>query len=90
MFWGVIWNVVQSNARFGLGDRLELHLDHVRRPIANGKMAEKTEGRCLDVTSEIKKSIVFVKAAFLCLAHALIIAMCRVNGDPKNKSYRHG
>jgi hypothetical protein len=40
--------------------------------------------------SAIKKSIVVVKAAVLCLAHALIIAMARVNGDPKYSVYRHG
>ena len=48
----------------------------------------KTKGRSLDVLSAIKRSI--VKAAFLCLAQALIIAMARVNGDPKYKSYRNG
>ena len=31
-----------------------------------------------------------MKATFLCLAHALIIAMARVNGDPKYKSNRDG
>jgi hypothetical protein len=31
-----------------------------------------------------------MKAAFLCMAHALIIAMARVNGDPKYKSYKDG
>jgi hypothetical protein len=31
-----------------------------------------------------------MKAGFLCLAHALIIAMARVNEDPKYKSYRDG
>ena len=31
-----------------------------------------------------------MKAAFLCLAHALIIAMARVNNDPKYKLYRKG
>jgi len=31
-----------------------------------------------------------VKAAFLCLAHAIIIAMARVNNDPNYKSYRSG
>ena len=31
-----------------------------------------------------------VKAALLCLAHALIIAMARVNSDPEYKSYRNG
>jgi hypothetical protein len=44
----------------------------------------------LNVLSVIKKGIVVVKAAFLCLAHALIIAMARVNGDPKYKSYTDG
>jgi hypothetical protein len=43
----------------------------------------------LDVLSAIKRSIVVVKAAFLCLAHALIIAMALVNGDPKYALYRH-
>jgi len=57
-------------------------------PAGNGKKAEKTKGRSLDVLSAIKRSI--VKAAFLCLAHALIIAMARVNGDPKYKSYKNG
>ena len=79
--------VVQSNARFGLSDRLEVHLDHARMPACNGR--EKTKGRSLNVMSAIKK-IILVKAKFLCLAHALIIAMARVNGDPKYKSYRNG
>ena len=38
--------------------------------------------------SAIKRSI--VQTAFLCLAQALIIAMARVNGDSKYKSYRDG
>jgi len=80
--------VIQSNARFGLTDRLEVHLDHVRMPTGKGR--EKTIGRSLNILSAIKKSIVVVKAAFLCLAHALIIAMARVNGNPKYALYRHG
>ena len=43
----------------------------------------------MDLLSAIKKTIV-VKATFLCLAHALIIAMARVNNDQKYVSYRHG
>ena len=31
-----------------------------------------------------------MKTAFLCLAHALIIAMAKVNGDSTFKSYRDG
>jgi hypothetical protein len=88
--WDVLGKVFQSNARFGLTDRLEVRLENVRMPGGNGKRAEKTKGRSLDVLSAIKKSIVVVKAAFLCLAHALIIAMVRVNVDPKYATYRHG
>ena len=42
LVWAVLGKVIQSNARFGLSDRLELHLDHVRMPVSNGKRAEKT------------------------------------------------
>jgi len=61
--WSVLGKVVQSNARFGLSDRLEVHLDHVRMPAANGR--EKTKGQSLDVMSAIKKSIIVVNAAFV-------------------------
>ena len=59
-------------------------------PAGNGRTAEKTKGRSIDVMSAIKKNIVVVKAGYLCLAHSLIIAIARVNGDPKYKSYRNG
>jgi hypothetical protein len=71
--WDELGKVIQSNARFGLTDRLEVRLDHVRMPAGNG--TEKSKGRSLDVLSAVKKSIVVVKATFLCLAHALIIAI---------------
>jgi len=67
-----------------------MHLDHVRMPAVNDRTAEKTNSRSLDVLSAIKMSIVKVKAGSLCLAHALIIAMARVNGDPKYKSHTSG
>jgi hypothetical protein len=51
--WEVVGKVIQSNARFGLTDRLEVHLDHVRMPDGNGR--EKTKGRPLDVLSAIKR-----------------------------------
>ena len=88
--WGVPGKVIQSNAIFGLVDRLEVHLDHVMMPAGNDKAAEKTKGKSLDVMSTIKTSIVTVTAAINCLAHALIIAIARVNCDPKYKSYRNG
>ena len=90
MVWDVLRKVIQSNARFGLTDRLDVHLDHVRMPAVNSKRAEKTKKRSLTVLSAIKTSIVVVKAAFLFLAHALIIAMALVNVDPEYKPYRNG
>jgi len=60
--WSILGNFVHSNARFGLSDSLEVHLDHVNLPAGNGR--EKTKGRSLDVMSAIKKSIV-AKTAFL-------------------------
>jgi len=86
--WSVLGKVIHRKARFALTDRLEVHLDHVRMPAGNGGV--KTKGRSISVLSAIKKSIVTVKTAFLCLAHALIIAMAKVNGDSKFKSYSNG
>jgi hypothetical protein len=83
--WDVLWKVIQSNARFGLTDRLEVHLDHVRMPTGNSRA--KTKGRSLDVLSATKRSIVIVKAAFLCLPHALIIAMAHI---PKSEVHELG
>jgi hypothetical protein len=39
--WDVFGNVLQSNAKFVLTDRLELHFFHVRVLVGNGKKAEK-------------------------------------------------
>ena len=83
LIWDVLTKVIQRNTIFGLTDRLVVHLDHVRIPVGNGKSAEKSKRRSLDVLSSIKRIIFAIKAAFLCLAHALIIAIAQVNGDPK-------
>ena len=79
--WGVLGNGVNSNARFGLCDPLDVHLEHFRMPAGNGKRAEKMKERSLGFLSAIKKSIVVVHAVILCLANALIILIARVNGD---------
>ena len=39
--WGVLANVIQSNARFGLGDRVKVHLDHVRKTAENCRFKRK-------------------------------------------------
>ena len=58
MVSGVLGKVLQNNARFRLIDRFAVRLDNVRMPAGNGKRAEKTKGRPLDVMSTIKKTIV--------------------------------
>lgn len=65
---GLLSKAIQTSVRFGLSDRLEVHLDHFRMPAGNGRLVEKTIGRSLDVMSDMKKNIVFVKAA-LFLTH---------------------
>jgi hypothetical protein len=39
--WDEIGKVIQSNARFGMTDRLEVRLDHDRMQTGNGKHTEK-------------------------------------------------
>jgi len=41
--WDVLVKVFQSNAVFGLSDRLEVHLDHVMMLAGNGRMTVKTK-----------------------------------------------
>jgi len=81
---GILAKVVQNNASSGLTDRLEVYLDNVRM-LAGNKRA-KINGRSLDVMGSIKKGILTENATVNCLVYARIIAMARVNGDPK---YNH-
>ena len=50
----------------------------------------KTKGRPLSVVAHLKRSTVEVKAPDNCLAHALIIAIARVEKDSNYDSYRRG
>jgi hypothetical protein len=50
----------------------------------------KTKGRPLTVMAHLKRSIIEVKAERNCLAHALIIAIAKINIDPNYASYRKG
>ncbi len=47
-------------------------------------------GRPISVMAHLKKSIVQVKSATNCLAHALIIAIAKVTNDPNYAAYRKG
>jgi hypothetical protein len=88
VIWSVFEKVAQSNARFNALDKLIIVVHSVKMPVGHGRV--KTKGRQLTDMVHLKSSIIEVKAEQNCLAHALIIAIARVNNDPNYKSYRQG
>jgi hypothetical protein len=59
-------------------------------PVGFGKRGMKSRGRPLSIMAHLKTSVVEVKASENCLAHAIIIAMAKVENDPNYKAYRKG
>jgi len=88
VIWSVFEKVAQSNARFNALDKLIVVVHSVQMPVGHGRV--KTKGRQLEVMAHVKRSIIEVKAEQNCLAHAVIIAVARLNNDPNYNSYRHG
>ena len=82
--------LVQSNARINAMDKLIVIVNSVRMPAGFGRKSVKSKGQPLDVAAHLKKSIIRVKSDTDCLAHALIIAIARLENDPDYKSYRDG
>jgi len=87
VIWSVFEKVSKSNARFNALDTLFLTVHSVTMPVGYGKHAIKSMGRPLSVMAHLKKSIVEVKAEENCLAHALKIAITKVDNDAKYKAY---
>jgi len=90
VIWSVFEKVSQSNARFNALDTLVVTVHSVTMPVGYGKRAIKSMGRPLSVMSHLKRSIVDVKAEENCLAHALIIAIARLDNDANYAAYRKG
>jgi len=90
VIWLVFEKVAQSNARFNALDKLVVTVHSVRMPIGHGGDGIATKGRPLESMVRLKKSIVQVKAESNYLAHALVIAKAKVDGDPNYNSYRRG
>jgi hypothetical protein len=84
----VFEKVAQSNARFNALDKIVMTVHSVKMPIGHGKITSK--GRPLEIMVHLKKSIVQVRAEGNSLAHALVIAKAKVDGDPNYNSYRRG
>jgi len=89
VIWLVFEKVAQSNARFNALDKLVTTIHSLKMPIGHGG-GIATKGRPLETTVHLKRSIVQVKAKSNCLAHTLVIAKAKIDGDPNYESYRHG
>ena len=79
----------QSNARFNALDTLVVTVHSIKMPVWFG-YGLKIKGRPYSVMAHLKKIIVEVKAQENCLAHALIIAIARVENDGNYTAYRKG
>ena len=88
VIWSVFEKVAQSILRFNTLDILTIVVHSVRMPIVS-EMGLRVKAD-LSIMAHLKRSIIEVKAENKCLAHALIIAILRVNNDPNYISYRDG
>jgi hypothetical protein len=88
VIWSVLERVIQSNERFNALDKLVIVVHSVKMPAGFGRL--KTKGRPMSELAVTKESIVRVRAEENCLAHALIIAIAKLNNDPEYKSFRKG
>jgi len=90
VIWSILGKVAQSNARFNALDKLIMTVHSVKMPVGNGR-GITAKSRPLETMVHLKRSIVQVKAESNCLAHALVIAKAKADGDDKNcQSYRKG
>jgi len=88
VIWSVFEKVSQSNARFNVLDTLVVTVHSFRMPVGYGKHTIKSMG--IPLMADLKSSIVEVKAEENCLAHALIIAIEKVDNDANYTAYREG
>ena len=74
--------VAQSNIRYNAMDRLDVVVHSARMPVGFRRTDLRTKSRQLANVAYLKRSIIELKAENICLAHALIIAIARMNKDP--------
>ena len=90
VIWSLFEKVAQSNARFNAMDRLVIVVHSVKMSVEFCRTALRTEGRQLANLAHLKCSIIEVRAEHNCLAHALLIAIARIDGHPNYQSFRNG
>ena len=88
--WSMFEKVAQSNARFNAKDRLFFVVHTGKMPVGFGHTALRSKGRTLANLAHLKRSVIEVKAENNCLAHALIVAIARLEKYPNYQSYRKG
>jgi len=90
VIWRVFKRVSQSNSGFNALDNFVVSVHSVRMPVGFGKHAINIMGRPLTVMTQLKTSIVEVKAEENCLAYALIIKKARVDNNANYTAHRKG
>jgi len=88
VIWSVFEKVSRYNSRFNALDTLVVKAHSVKMAVSYGKPAKKSMGRALSVMAHLKFNIVGLKAEKNCLAHALLIAIARVDCDANYKAIR--
>ena len=81
--------VSQSNSRFNTLDIPVVTVPSVKMPVGFA-YGFKTNGRPLSVMANLKSHMVQVTAEENCLAHALIIAIAKLENDTNYTAYRKG
>ena len=83
-----IERVIQSNRDFRLNDTVTIDIIHVEEP-QGGTSNSRSKRTTLDIREYLKKKksvITINNADNLCLARALIVAMAKIENDPKYRS----
>jgi hypothetical protein len=87
VIWKLFEKVAQSKAKLNALEPLFVTVKSVKIQVGFGGV--KTKGRQLDTSAHLKRIIVRVNADSNCLAHALVIAIAKVENDPNYKAYRN-
>ena len=80
----------QSNGRFNATDTLIVAVHSITMPVGFDGDGMKRKGRTLATMAYLKNSIVELRSEENSLAHAIVIAIARLNNDPNYTSYRKG
>ena len=86
----LVQKVSQSSSRFNALDKFIMTVHSVRMSVSIGKRGMQNRVRPLSVMARKEKSVVEVKQAGNCLAHAIIIAIAKMENYPMYVAYRRG